>query len=193
MYQVLRKIHLYSAFVLLVFIIMYTFTGYVIQNPWFDGSTEPVKSTFTRPLAYRDAPDSIALSLYLQNEFGLNGWRGEPKRQKDGGWKFIYIHPGTTYDAVVSQAMDSVAITKTTQGFRGVMANLHRIHQYGHGFLYDVWMIFYDLTALALIVFPLTGVFLWHQLTKKRLLGWIFIFISFSFTTGSILYLFIAP
>jgi hypothetical protein len=86
-----------------------------------------------------------------------------------------------------------VIITSAHQGARQVMVQFHRLHGYGGGWMYDVWMVLYDLASAAMIVFALSGVYLWYKLTKRRALGWALLAVSFTFTAGTMIYLVNAP
>ena len=73
----------------------------------------------------------------------------------------------------MTAAGDSVHIFRREEDARTTLVGFHRLHGYGGGWLYDIWVVFYDLASLALILFTLTGIYLWYRLTKHRLLGWI--------------------
>ena len=49
------------------------------------------------------------------------------------------------------------------------------------------------LYSASMIVFALSGIYLWYKLTKRRLLGWALLAVSFAFATGAVLYLVHAP
>lgn len=192
-YTLLRKIHLYAGLVLLVFVIMYFVTGYpMIHRAWFPKS-EADKSTRVEAFSYSGANDPEAYSNHLQRTFGLYGKAASPQRRKDGSWQFRYSRPGTQHEAVVSPAGDSVTITTRQEGVVETMIAFHEFHGYGGGLLYSLWALLLDLTSLAMILFSVSGIYLWYRLTKKRLLGWICLGISFTFTSATILFCMYAP
>lgn len=51
----------------------------------------------------------------------------------------------------------------------------------------------YELASAAMVVFAATGIYLWYKLTRRPLLGWMLLALSFSFAGGTILYLVHAP
>ena len=193
MYDVLRKIHLYSGFVLLAFVVMYFFTGYVLTHHDLFPRAEP--NVQTREEALSPAPGATPeeFSQRLQQQFGLAGKRVPPVRKKDGSWKFEYFRPGTWYEAVVSPAGDRVTIKRTDAGAALTLVGFHRLHGYGGGRVYDAWMVLFDLASFSMIVFAATGVYLWYKLTKRRALGWAVLATGLTFTTGTILYLVHGP
>ncbi|HCL27287.1 MAG TPA: hypothetical protein DIC52_02490 [Candidatus Latescibacteria bacterium] len=138
LFTLLRKVHLYSSLVLLTFVVMYFVTGYImVHHSWFPDPT-PFKSACTEPLSYAGPMD--------------------PEVMEDGGWRFRYARPGTFHEAVVTAAGDSVHIFRREEDARTTLVGFHRLHGYGGGWLYDIWVVFYDLASLALILFPLTGI-----------------------------------
>ena len=154
---------------------------------------KPEKSTRVELLQNSAELGPEKFSVYLQKEFNMPGKRMLPQKLNDDRWRFRFFHPGHNYDAVVSAAGDSVEITYTKQYTRGILVGFHRLHGYGGGWLYNVWAFLYDLSCIATILFPVTGIFMWYKLTKKHALGWIFLTISFGFAAATILYLVYAP
>jgi len=192
-YTLFRTIHLYAGLALLAFVIMYFVTGYpMIHHAWFPQS-EPNRTIRTEMLVYPGAREPAAYSIYLQETFNLRGKVTRQRRLKDGSWEFRYSRPGTIHEAVVAPAGDSVRITTVKEKPIETMIAFHELHGYGGGLLYNVWALFYDLASFSLIVFAFTGIYLWYRLTKKKLLGWIFLAISYGYATVTVLYLMYAP
>ena len=67
------------------------------------------------------------------------------------------------------------------------------MHNYGGGWLYDIWVVFYDLASASLILFAISGIYLWWRLTRRKLWGWICLGISWGFAAVTICYLMYAP
>jgi hypothetical protein len=192
-YTLFRKIHLYTGLAILLFLVMFFVTGYpIIHDDWFP-KPEPVKTTRTESLAYTGPKEPEAFAKYLQETFDL---RGRPIRRRllqDGGWEFRYTRPGTFYEALVPPSGDSVRITTREENAVETMVGFHKLHEYRGGMIYYAWALFYDLASLSLIVFAFTGIYLWYRLTKKKLLGWIFLGISYGYAAVTVLYLMYAP
>ena len=193
MYDTIRRIHLYTGVGLLAFVVMYFVTGYVlIHHDWFPAS-EPVKSIREAALTPATGASPEEYSALLQRQFGLAGKRQPPVRMKDGGWKFQFVRPGVWHEAVVPPAGGTVNITTSHFSTRQMLVHFHRLHGYGGGWLYDLWMVMYDLASASMILFAVSGIYLWYKLTKRRLLGWVVLAVSFSFAIGTMLYLVHAP
>ena len=192
-YTLFRKTHLYSGLAILTFVVMYFVTGYpMIHHDWFPRST-PIKKIRTEPLAYAGPQEAKAYSQYLQETFDLRGKPMQPRRLRDGSWQFRFARPGTYHEAVVLPAGDSVRITTREDGIVDTMVGFHRLRGYGDDNLYNAWAVLYDLASLSLILFAFTGIYLWYRLTKKKLLGWICLGISFGSAAVTVLYCMYAP
>ena len=189
MYHVIRRIHLFCGLLLLVFVLMYFLSGYVIiHESWFKRS-EPKNTIHTEAL---DAPKNLsddALSQYLQKTFDLRGQRAPADHRSDGSTRFLFLRPGTTHEAVVASGGKEVTITSKRFDVANIANGMHRLRGYHGGWLYCLWACFYDLASLALILFALSGIFLWYKSTHRRLVGVICLSLSLSFSAAMVLYL----
>jgi hypothetical protein len=52
-----------------------------------------------------------------------------------------------------------------------------------------IWAVLYDLASAALILFAITGIFLWYKSTSRRLPGVVCLAASFGFTASMVIYL----
>jgi hypothetical protein len=192
-YDTIRRIHLFTGVGLLAFVVMYFVTGYVlIHGDWFANSP-PEKTTRDEPLAAAPGASPEEFSALLQRQLNLTGKRQPPVRMKDGGWRFNYVRPGVSHEAVVPPSGGVVHITTSRFGTRQTLVGFHRLHGYGGGWMYDLWMVLYDLASASMIVFAVSGIYLWYKLTRRRLLGWVLLAASFTFATGTVVYLVHGP
>jgi hypothetical protein len=193
MYRFIRRIHLFTGLSLLVFVIMYFATGFVmVHEDWFPRK-EAQKTVRTEPLEYAGDRSPASFSAYLQQRFGLAGKRQPGQQGKDGSWKFNYAGPGFNYEAVVPAVGKEVKITRSDSGTLGMLHGFHRLHGYGGGTFYDVWAFIYDLASASLILFALTGIYMWYTTAQKKLAGWICLALSFGYAAAMVLYLVCSP
>ena len=189
MYLLIRRIHLFTGLLLLLFVFMYFVSGYVIiHRPWF-GKNAPKTSTRTETLEFNGETSEEAMAKFLQDRFDLRGRSGAIKHRPDGSVQFNFARPGTIHEAVVASEGKQVTITSKEFGFADLANGMHRLHGYKGGWLYWVWALFFDLASAALIVFALTGVVLWYQMGGNRIPGLICLLVSFGFTAAMISYL----
>jgi hypothetical protein len=189
MYQLLRRIHLFTGLILLVFVLMYFLSGYIIIHANWFGGREPRTSTQSQTLAVSAPASDTDLVAVLQRDLGLRGQPSAPEHRNDGSIRVNFVRPGTTFQASIAPGGKEVAITRKDFGFAGIANGMHRLRGYHGGWMYSAWSALYDLASLALIVFGVTGVILWYQSTSRHLSGWLCLGASFGFTTAMILYL----
>ena len=193
MYDVFRKIHLYSGLTLLAFVVMYFVTGYVLIHGDYFPRGEPAVTTREEALSSAPGASPEEFSALLQRQFDLPGKRQPPQRKKDGSWRFEYFRPGLLHEATVGPAGDRVTIKRSDFGAAQTLVGFHRLHGYGGGWVYDLWMVVFDLASFSMILFAVTGIYLWYKLTKRHALGWAMLGTSFAFAIGTVLYLVHAP
>lgn len=195
-YTVFRKIHLYASLIIAAFLLMYFVTGYVmIHTGWFPHrESGPAVVTSTHPVTSAGnaaSPGSEAFAAYLQDALGFGGKFTGQEKTSDG-WKFTWFRPGVNIEAVVSEAGDAVTLTETHQDFRGLVNGYHRMHQYDGPLLYDLWTLLYDVASLSLIVFAITGVYLWWKFSKRKIWGVLCLIASWGFAAATIAYIMLA-
>ena len=194
MHNFIRKIHLYSGLVILVFLMMYFVSGYVlIHRPWFGGQeNKPDLSLRTESLAgYSGARTPEALAAYVADRFDLRGRVNipPPPGQPKNAIRFSVFHPGTMQQVEIPHDGDTVTIRTTRENLAGVFVHLHRIHGYGGGWLFNTYVLFNDLASFCCILFALTGVYLWWKTARRKVWGIICLAISCLYGFGMIAYL----
>jgi hypothetical protein len=194
MYDAIRKVHLYSGLVVLSFLMMYFVSGYVmIHRPWFGGqSNKPPANVRTESLAgYAGPRTAEALAAYVGEEFDLHGRANIPPaaRQPAKSIRFNIVRPGTIHQVEIPHDGDAVTITTTRENIAGVLVQLHRVHGYGGGAIWNAFVFFNDLASASCIVFALTGVYLWWKTAKRKIWGVLCLTASCAYTAGTILYL----
>jgi len=191
-YRIIRGLHLYTSFVLMVFVLMYFVSGYVIlHGKWF-GAHPPTKTVCEEKVATPVSSDPQELQSAVENQLGLHGKPMPARKRNDGSWQFTYSRPGDVQQAIVHPD-GRVEVTESTQNFAGTLNAFHRLHGYNGGPLYVFWAVLYDLASASMIVFALSGIYLWYKITRRRALGWALLAISFAYAGGTMLYLVYAP
>lgn len=139
MYPFLRNVHLYSAFTLLVFVVMYFVSGYImVHEGWFGRDNEAVgpRSISLDATEISAAPDSETFARWLQERVALRGQAFPGQRQGNGEWIFYIERPGMNYTVVVSRDLASAEISGSKPNLAGTMHGFHRLHGYRGGLLY---------------------------------------------------------
>jgi hypothetical protein len=189
MYHLIRRIHLFTGLILLMFVLMYVVSGYVMIHPNWFGERTPTVSERTELASFPTGLSDTALATHLQEAFGLRGQSSPPEHRRDGSTRFNFVRPGTTFQAVLSADGKRLTITRKDFGFSGLANGMHRLRGYHGGWLYCLWSLLYDLASLGLIVFGITGALLWYQSASRRLAGWVCLGASCGFAAAMVCYL----
>ena len=183
-------LHLYLSLILFVLTLLYIVTGFIMsKHNWFEGGEEVVVKKVL-PLNY--TPDTIRLAEFGKNikqQYDISG-RFEYSRNGKNEIQFLIIHPGVKSKVVVHNELDSVTITQTTKSsLQEISTRIHRLHGFEGGSIYWLWAALLDMTAVAMILFSLTGILLWLRMKKMYLFGCIILFSTAAFGVGMIIYL----
>lgn len=193
MYGLIRRAHAYTGLLLVLFVLMYFMTGILLTEGARFGSGGSDVTEMRVPFRYTGPDDPPAMVRYLEDEFAVSGKRLPADYDGSGMRRFRWSRPGTMVQIVAPVGADSITIVTEDRGPLRTAALLHRLHGYGGGFAFDIWAVLYDLVSLAMIVFSVTGVFLWYRRTRDRRLGWALMTLSWGFTAVVYAVLWFAP
>ena len=179
MYNSIRKAHLYSGLAVLLMLMMYFVSGYVmIHRPWFGGqSGKPPVNVRTESLAGYGGPrEPEALARYAVERFDLRGRANVPPAapatpQTAASIRFNVVRPGMIQQVEIPRDGDTVTITTTRENLAGMLGQLHRVHGYSGGWTWNAFVLFNDLASASCIVFALSGVYLWWKTAKRKVWG----------------------
>ncbi len=181
-YEIFRKIHLYSAFLVMGFLLMYFITGFFMVHYELFEDEEPVVSTSEHELSIPNNISIENLPVHIQKQFDIHGQRKHARNNDDGSISIQYIRPGHTFSAIVSSDHKSVKITHTQENLHQTLVTFHRLEKYGGGLVYDLYILMMDLSGIALIIFSLSGIYLFLKTIKRKTTGWVFLSCSIAYT-----------
>jgi hypothetical protein len=186
MYSLLRNIHLYTAFVIASFLLMYFVTGgvMILESAFPRISKETTLQTL--PVDRTDLEKKIISDLC--NRFSIHG--DLRITTSNGGIKvYRFLRPG--YRAELRRVhVDSVQVSIKEGTFGSVMNDFHRLRGYEGTWTHMVWAFLYDLSCISLLVFSFSGVCLWWKLETNKKTGTIFFLASTAITGLTILYIY---
>ncbi len=181
-FPTVRRLHLIAGLILLIWVVMYFVTGWVmIHEKWFPRG--PQKVTTSEPLSLSEPLATAEFIKNLESAYGIGGQRRPPKPLANGGWQFNWVRPGENTEAIVSAGAKQVSITRTHFDPGGWAHGLHRLHGYRGGWAYWIWAGFMDLASAAMILFAVSGVYLWWKTTRNKLPGLLCLGLGIGFTT----------
>lgn len=174
-----RKIHLYIGLCLLLFIMLFGFSGLLLNHHWeFAEFWENRKEiSYDKTIQLSDEREQEALVQEIMEKLQLHGTIINPGFSDDSLLlNFIVAKPGTRYDVQTHLNTGKIMIKEAKFNSWGTMRNLHVIrnpspkeqHERLPSALASVWSISIDIIALGLIVICLLGWFLWFHAGRKR-------------------------
>jgi hypothetical protein len=189
MYTVIRKIHLYSGLIIVIFLMMYFVSGFImVHRPWFTTPPPPpITRTATLQSTGGQTPQQIAAAV--QKQLQLPGRIQFPQTQPDNLVRFWVNHPGTMTRVDVSTKGKRIDLTTQRVGLVGTLIMLHKVCGYDAEPLFDAYAFFCDLAGVSMILFPITGIYLWWKTARNHLWGTLCLVASCAFAAGIMLYL----
>jgi hypothetical protein len=198
MYRWVRNLHLISGLIVSAVLLMYAVSGFAMAHRGRLSTAPEIESH--RVAASVDAsalaaaggdPERRDLERRIRNELGLRG-RLEHSRPSDGGgWTLIFRRPGTEVELSLP-ARGPAQLKTTRSGAADTLDRMHQFRGYSGEPLHLLWAAVVDLTSLALVLFAVSGVYMWYVVKRDRV-GWILLGCSSAYVMGSILYLLWAP
>lgn len=193
MYRVIRQIHLYCGLVVGAFLMMYFVSGYImVHRPWFlpAPSAPTVRTTTLAPI---DQESIEQLAADAKKQLGLRGRIQFPQAQAAGLTRFWVLRPGVMARVDIPADGRTVKITTQRAGLVGTLIMLHKIAGYDDQLIFDVYAFFCDLAGVAMILFAISGVYLWWKRARNKTWGILCLAASCAYAAGMMLYLAYAP
>jgi len=184
-YNTIRKVHLYTSFIIGAFLLMYFITGGVlIMHDLFPRKTQEEVSQSIPISSSINEPEIISS---IKKQYNISGFE-KRNAKEDGRVNYSFTRPGYTAQIMLipGNLMAEVKIQKGT--FASVMNGFHRLRGFD-GLPHFLWAIFYDLSCIALIIFSISGIYLWWKLMRQKTTGFIFLLVSTGLTLFTVLYL----
>ena len=186
LFIVIHKIHLYASFVIATFLLMYFLSGAVIIM----GNIFPRENviTISEKVALKDKLSEEETVTNISTQYEIHGVKNKITKT-NGGNNYAFTRPGYRAEINFIEGQDSIQVIIRKGTFWSGMIYFHRLRGITGGWSHKVWIVLYDLSCIALLVFAFTGIYLWWKLERKKLLGIVFLFLSTGLTVFTIWYL----
>ena len=182
-FSIVRKLHLYASFVIASFLLMYFLTGAVIiMNKVFPRKNTTLSENVA--LKTGQAPEDAIKEII--SRYNIHG--NETRTTGPNGFTYTFIRPAYRSDITFVDKEGNFRVNIRKGTFWAAMNDFHRLRGYS-GWAHKIWAVLYDLSCIALIVFALSGIYLWWKLERKKIPGAIFLLISSGITVFTIWYL----
>lgn len=188
-YSLIKKLHLFAAFVTGMFLLMYFVSGFlIVRYDWFDHS-QPEQISTREPLYLESKHEIKDIIRSLRKQTAVTGKLNDLDTLEDGNLVLNFIRPGLETKVEISFQLDSVKIMRINQNIFETITIFHRMHKYGNELGYNLFMFMMDLASVSLLVFALTGIYLWFKILRKKTWGIIFFVLGWLYTIWVIIIL----
>ena len=185
LFKIIRGIHLYAAILTSVFLLMYFISGGVmIMHTLFPRALKEIVSEQVTLNAKPEA-ENIAEICSRYTIYGEVTHKELPGKKKS----YSYYRPAYRAEILVDQTAGTARVKISKGNGASVMNDFHRLKGYTGSWKHQIWSFLYDLSCVALIVFALTGVYLWWKKARRKSVGIIFLFVSTGITVFTVIYL----
>ena len=185
LFKIIRGIHLYAAILTSVFLLMYFISGGImIMHTLFPRA---LKETVSEQVTLNTKPETDNIAE-ICSRYTIHG--SETVKELAGKKRsYSYYRPAYRAEILVDQTAATARVKISEGNGASVMNDFHRLKGYTGGWTHQIWSFLYDLSCVSLIVFALTGVYLWWKKERKKRAGIIFLLASTGITVFTIIYL----
>jgi hypothetical protein len=189
MYKVIRKIHLYCGLITLIFLMMYFVSGYMmVHRPWFV-TAPPAPTTQIVSVGSAGELPTEQLATEVQKKLGLVGRIQFPQKQPAGMTRFWVVRPSAMIRVDIPTGEHLIHVTTQRVGLVGTLIMLHKVCGYDGHLIFDAYAFCCDLVGLSMILFALSGVYLWWKRVRNHFWGILCLIASCTYAAGMMLYL----
>jgi hypothetical protein len=185
MFKLIRKIHLYTAFVISSFLLMYFLTGAVIVMDIFPTMNFQILS---EKMAIKNNQTEAEIINKICKQYDIYGEKSS-SASVNGKKTVSFFRPAYRAEIFFMNNEDSVQVKIKEGGFGSVMHDFHQLKGYKGSWPHLIWALLYDLSCIALLIFAFTGVYLWWKLERNKWMGIILLFASTGITAFTIWYI----
>ncbi|MBY5959616.1 PepSY-associated TM helix domain-containing protein [Membranicola marinus] len=100
-----------------------------------------------------------------------------------------YQSAGTHTRLIFNSPEGQVNMTQTTKSPADAFNGIHRNQGYHGGVVYAAYAILLDILAISLVLFIISGVFLWMKILKSNTWAWIIFLAGFVYFISVVLYI----
>lgn len=189
----LLQIHLYIGLFCAPYLLILGITSLEFNHPWawMDGKDgTPQQENLSMELPSVEDPKTLGLAM--QDSLGLMGWYVPWDSHLDStSYQVVIVHAGKRYTFTGERNSSTVQMTTVARPFGSILHLLHGLGENvpGAPFWVNAWQYYQDLTVYAIVFWTLSGLILWFQRKKGRLVSAFYLLLATVFSLSSMLYL----
>ena len=176
MYRKIRWLHAYTGLALVLAVIAYALSGWLIEHSKHFG--EPSRDTTSRVhvetlrgAVVETHPQAARQARELRDALAVEGRIQQLERLEGGRWR-AYVHTVSQDTFLTWQPGDpEVQVLIRDRNLAASLTKLHKIHGLTGSRTFQLFGLMVDVVAVAMIVFAITGIYLWWQIKRRHALG----------------------
>ena len=134
MYQFARKMHLYSALLLFLFVLLYAVSGYLLEFPLSQLLKSGAATTRSESFQFAGQRGSPECAAYVKETYDLHGQlKGFGLDKKTGTQHYSFVGAKAAYDARVSPDGTRITITMQPFVFAAALIRMHHFAGFDDG------------------------------------------------------------
>jgi len=185
-YNTIKKIHLYACLSTVAVLLMFIITSYVmIHHDRFDHDS----SSTTEILNYDPSITTDQDRQDWSEEHDVHGRLIKSYSDKAGHPVLEYQNAGARTRLTFLSASGQVEVARTTKSQADAFVGVHRNYGYGGGIIYNSYAFLLDVLGVSLVLFTITGIYMWMKLLKKNQWTWIILLSGFAYFISVLFYL----
>lgn len=180
--KVLRRTHMYLALFLAPWVLVYTFSTFVMNHrEWFRGHNPrppafEKEREFTYDGAFPEDAKPREIGLQLLQSLEMDGAFQANQRPRDGVIVVNRMDPVRPVRLTYDPATKKVVVEQQVFEGTAFLERMHRRRGYQHdSLLEDLWAFSVDLFILTVIFWAASGLWLWWEMKVTRKLGALFL------------------
>jgi hypothetical protein len=161
---------------------MYFVTGFlIVRYDWFK-HVEPDIIIIKKQVSINSNEEIENIVGSIRQQLKVKGKFNNYEIRQDGSIELRFIKPDLETLVNIFPEKETARIEQKKQDVFGIITVFHRLHQYGGGLKYDIFMFMMDLASISLILFSLSGIYLWFKILQNRIWGVISLILGLSYT-----------
>lgn len=175
-YQFIKTTHLFASLTTVVFLSMYLASSFMMVHHDTFKSKEVSRHQETISITpeivegknWENFLKKHSVHGRLENEW--TSQQGELVRR--------YEAPEVHFKFTINADKQSLTLETFKWNFNATMNELHRLRYYKGPLTFWLYAFMVDITAIALIIFVITGIVLWLRILKDKWIGWLMLILG---------------
>ena len=186
-YHIIRKIHLYASLSIVLLLLMYVVTSYLMIHAELFNTYNQTENVVELEIEPSDVLEENWTEFI--NKHNIGGRLTREDISPSGEITREYSSVSGSSKINVSSNKSLVTIKKQEKSLTGTLVGFHRQRGYQGPPHYTMYAVMLDLVGVNLIIFAITGMVLWLKLLKNNRIAWAILLAGLAYVSAIVFYL----